>query len=88
MRLVLFTTVRLERKDDVEEHEEREYERLDEADEELEGDEREDEARYEQERGEDGKHDLAAPDVAPESEGEREDPEQLAEELDRAEDGA
>src|ERR1700716_2196870 len=63
MGLVLLATVRFERQDDVEQHEEREHERLDEPDEELESDEREHEARNEQEGGQDGKNDLAAPDV-------------------------
>src|SRR5688572_14764461 len=84
MRLVLFTTVRFERQDDVEEHKEREYERLDEADEQLEPHERKHEARQEEERREHGEHDLAAPHVAPESERQREDAEELAEELDDA----
>src|SRR3990170_5285132 len=84
VRLVLFATVRLERKDDVEEHEEREHERLDEADEQLEPHEREHEARQEEERREHGEHDLAAPHVAPETKRQRENSEQLAEELDRA----
>src|SRR5688572_10504963 len=84
MCLVLLTTVRLERKDDVEEDEEREYERLDEADEELEPHEGKHEARQEQKRGEHGEHDLAAPDIAPESKGQREDAKELAEELDYA----
>src|SRR6266545_372659 len=83
MGLVRLTAVRLERQDDVEQHEEREYEGLDEADEQLEPDERKHEARDEQQRGKNGEHDLAAPDVAPESERQRQDPEQLAEELDR-----
>src|SRR5512141_2137994 len=82
MGLVLLTTVRLERKDDVQEHEEREYERLDESDEQLEPDERKHEAGNEEQRGKDGEHDLAAPDVAPETKGQREDAEELAEELD------
>src|SRR5678816_3393269 len=82
-RFVLLTTVRLERKDDVEQHEEREHECLDEADEELETDEWKHEAGNEQERREDGENDLAAPDVAPESERQRKDAEQLAKELDR-----
>src|SRR2546427_10720928 len=84
MRRVLFPTVRLERKDDVEEHEEREDERLDEADEQLKADEWKDEARDEEQRGQHRQHDLAAPDVAPEPERQGEDPEQLAEEFDRA----
>src|SRR5688500_18309133 len=84
MRLVLFTTVRFERQDDVEEHKEREYERLDEADEQLEPHERKHEARQEEERREHGEHDLAAPHVAPESERQCEDAEELAEELDDA----
>src|SRR5687767_3500307 len=84
MLRVLFTTMRLERKDDVKEYKEREHERLDEADEQLEPHEREHEARQEEERGEHGKHDLAAPHIAPKTKREREDPEQLAEELDRS----
>src|SRR5687768_2719324 len=84
MRLVLLTTMRFERKDDVEEHKEREYERLDEADEQLEPHERKHEARQEEERREHGEHDLAAPHVAPESERQCEDAEELAEELDDA----
>src|SRR3990170_1327754 len=84
MRLVLLTTVRFQRKDDVKEDEEREYECLDEADEQLEPDEREHETRQEQKRGEHGEHDLAAPDIAPESKGQGEDAKELAEELDDA----
>src|SRR6267142_3255422 len=84
MYLMLLTTVRLERKNDVEQHEECEHERLDESDEELEADERKHEAWDEQERGEHGQDDLAAPDVAPDSERQGEDAEQLAEEFDRA----
>src|SRR6185503_19203793 len=80
---VLLTTMRLKRKDDVEKHKEREHERLDESDEQLESDERKHEARNEQQRGKDGENDLAAPDVAPESERQRKDAEQLAEEFDR-----
>src|SRR5687768_13338275 len=84
MRLVLLTTMRFERKDDVEEHQEREYERLDKADEQLESHRNEREARQEEERREHGEHDLAAPHVAPESERQCEDAEELAEELDDA----
>src|SRR5687768_13416269 len=84
MRFVLFTTVRLKRKDDVEEHEEREHECLDEADEQLEPDEWEHEARQEQQRREHSENDLAAPHVAPEPERQCEDAEQLAEKLDDA----
>src|SRR5438552_10846573 len=54
MRRVLLAAVRLEREDDVEEHEEREYECLDEADEQLESDEWEHEARNEEQRGQHG----------------------------------
>ena len=43
-----------------------------------------DEARYEEKGRQDREHDLAAPDVAPESKGQREDAEELAEELDDA----
>src|SRR5258705_9160951 len=80
---VLLTTVRLERKDDVEQHEEREHERLDESDEQLEGNEDIREAGNEQQGRENGENDLATPDVAPESERQREDAEELAEEFDR-----
>src|SRR6266850_1185963 len=82
--LFVLSTVRLERKDDVEEHEEREHERLNEADEQLEPEEREHEARYEEQRGKHGQHDLAAPDVAPETERQGEDAEELREELDES----
>src|SRR5882672_3687908 len=84
MGLVLFPTVRFQRKDDVEQHEEREYERLDEADEELERDEWQHEAWDEQERGQHREHDLAAPDVAPKAQCQREDSEKLAEQFDRS----
>src|SRR3981081_4693844 len=80
---VLLTTVRLERKDDVEQHEEREHERLDESDEQLEGSEQKHGAGNEQERRQNGENDLAAPDVAPESERQLNDAEELAEEFDR-----
>src|SRR5438874_3147635 len=83
---VLLLAVRLERKDDVEENEEREDERLNEADEKLEPDERKHQARNEEQRREHREHDLAAPDVAPKTKGEREDPEELREELDDPDD--
>src|SRR5207247_2896577 len=76
--------VRFKRKDDVEENEEREHECLDEPDEELQPDEREGEARDKEQSGEHREHDLAAPDVSPESKGKRQDAEELAEELDDA----
>src|SRR6266850_1123510 len=76
--------MRFERKDDVQEHEEREDERLNETYEQLKTDEGENEARHEQQFGEDGQDDLPAPDVPPKSKREREDPEELARELDRA----
>src|SRR6266850_74600 len=76
--------MRFERKDDVQEHEEREDERLNETYEQLKTDEGENEARHEQQCGEDGQDDLPAPDVPPKSKREREDPEELARELDRA----
>ena len=83
-RFVLLPAVRFERKDDVQEHEEREHERLNEADEELEADERQDQTGNEQQSGEDSENDLAALDVPPESQGEREYPKELTEELDDA----
>src|SRR2546426_6644521 len=82
VRFVLLAAVRLKRKDDVQEHQEREHECLNEPDEKLQADEGEREARDEEKRGENRKHDLPAPDVPPESKGQREDAEELAEELD------
>src|ERR671934_2613262 len=77
---VLF--VRFDREDEVDEDEKREDEALHEADEDLEADEGERESRHQQERAHDDEHDLAAEHVAPETERERQHPEDLAEELD------
>src|SRR5258708_6799044 len=80
-----------DREHEVHEHQEGEHEALHQPDEHLEPDEREREPRHEEQRAHDGEHDLAAEDVAPETERQREHPEDLAEELDepdKDEDGA
>src|SRR5437660_9085766 len=78
---VLF--VRLERQDEVDEDEQREDQPLYEADEDLEPHERQRSPWNEQECAHDHEHDLATEHVAPETERQRQHPEELARELDQ-----
>src|SRR5438093_1827399 len=82
----VFFFVRFDREDDVHEHEDGEQQSLDEPDQELEPDEGECERGDDEERRHHGDRDLAAEDVAPETERQREHAEELGEELDRADD--
>src|SRR5437762_2644279 len=80
--LLVRFVVRLDREHEVHENEQREHQPLDETDEHLEPDERQREPRHEQERAHHEQHDLATEHVAPETKGQREHAEELAEQLD------
>src|SRR5688572_10412420 len=82
--LLVMLAVTFEREHEVHEDEQAENEALHEADEDLEAGEGDREARQEEQPAHDDEHDLAAEHVAPEPERERGHAEELAEELDEA----